>query len=684
MNHFTEFLPYGVQYYRAPTPLPEEWEEDLAELARLGYTHIQLRPQWRWHERIRGQYKWEDLDVLFDLAAKYNLRVVLKPMMETAPDWVFTELNGTRKGFHGKTLDPIAHAAYYVGGWWPCFDNPEVAKATAEFVTALVNRYKEHEALWFYNAWNEPRSRPMGQCTCDHSVRKYRDFLRREYGTIENLNKTFGKAWTSFDTVFPPHSPSDYVELFLWRRWAGESVADQIGIVSEAIYKADPNAKVMCHTGHPSVCQDIACDTCNDMLNIKKVDWYGTSLWINLTPENPVHFNMPFFQLAWMRKVDNEYWCHEFYPNKGPWWRQAKPAFVEQAILMTIAAGCKGFTFWQYKSERFGEESDGYGMRNIDGSETPRSKRCDKIAELMIRLGSDFARSEVLDSPVAVYYDDKNDLLMRIEEMNCPLTGIEEVKEEHYYSYKCALQGAHSYLRRLGYTADYVILGEDMSQYKVVVFSCQEMTDETMAQKLITFVENGGTLLVEYPFACRDNKTWVSPKRPNSGLEVLTGCREYNRVEFSEDAEDEIFFVDHSEKTSGWHVYLDVIAEDAKVIGRWEDGLPAVVERKVGRGHVITSAGNFAMRIKTEPAGDIPYIYKEALKTAGLDAVESSLWSRSRYSDDYEYRFYFNTAEQPESVVVEGELVYASEECEVKESVITLPLYGVVVFKIRR
>ena len=41
-----DFFPYGVQYYRQPTPLPSEWKEDLKNIKDAGYTHIQLRPQW--------------------------------------------------------------------------------------------------------------------------------------------------------------------------------------------------------------------------------------------------------------------------------------------------------------------------------------------------------------------------------------------------------------------------------------------------------------------------------------------------------------------------------------------------------------------------------------------------------------------------------------------------------------
>lgn len=138
-----DFFPYGCQYHRAPTPPREEWEDDLAEIARAGYTHVQFRPQWRCHERRRGEFVWDDLDRLFDLAARNRLRVILKAQLENAPDWVFTELGGTRIGSHNQPLDPIAHAAFYVGGWWPCFDNPRVAEAATELPGNWRNAIKD-------------------------------------------------------------------------------------------------------------------------------------------------------------------------------------------------------------------------------------------------------------------------------------------------------------------------------------------------------------------------------------------------------------------------------------------------------------------------------------------------------------------------------------------------------------
>jgi len=109
------------------------------------------------------------------------LQVSLKPQLETAPDWVFTELGGEKIGFYGIPIRPFALGACYVGGWWPCFDNPHVVSAASGFVTKLVQRYHRHPALWMYDCWNEPMSRPMGQCQCSHSTESYRRWLKQRY-----------------------------------------------------------------------------------------------------------------------------------------------------------------------------------------------------------------------------------------------------------------------------------------------------------------------------------------------------------------------------------------------------------------------------------------------------------------------------------------------------------------------
>ena len=89
----------------------------MEEIKKQGYTHIQFRPQWRWHERIRGEFVWDDLDSLFSLAEKHSLRVILKPILETAPDWVFSKLDGKRIGFHGTPLEPTSENASVIGRW---------------------------------------------------------------------------------------------------------------------------------------------------------------------------------------------------------------------------------------------------------------------------------------------------------------------------------------------------------------------------------------------------------------------------------------------------------------------------------------------------------------------------------------------------------------------------------------
>ena len=178
----TDFV-YGTQYYRAPTPLPEEWENDFKNFSRYGINTIQLRLQWRQHEKRRGEYDFSDSDRLFDLAEKYQIKVIVKFMLENAPDYVFYELNGRRIGLNGIPLTEGAHGAFYIGGWRPCFDNPDVMQSALRFVEKTVTRYRNKQVLLYWNIWNEPRSKPIGDCCCEHSTELYRRYVAEKFGT---------------------------------------------------------------------------------------------------------------------------------------------------------------------------------------------------------------------------------------------------------------------------------------------------------------------------------------------------------------------------------------------------------------------------------------------------------------------------------------------------------------------
>ena len=61
---------YGAQYYRAPTPAREHWAGDLAAIKAKGFNTVKYWVQWRWSERVEGEYVWDDLDELMVLAER--------------------------------------------------------------------------------------------------------------------------------------------------------------------------------------------------------------------------------------------------------------------------------------------------------------------------------------------------------------------------------------------------------------------------------------------------------------------------------------------------------------------------------------------------------------------------------------------------------------------------------------
>lgn len=95
---------YATQYYRAPTPLKNEWGEDIAKPSELSLDAFKIRINWRWNEKSEGNYDFSDVDEFFDIAEKNGKKVIIKFLLECAPQYVFDKYGGTIIGPKGEEI----------------------------------------------------------------------------------------------------------------------------------------------------------------------------------------------------------------------------------------------------------------------------------------------------------------------------------------------------------------------------------------------------------------------------------------------------------------------------------------------------------------------------------------------------------------------------------------------------
>ncbi|MCD6220529.1 beta-galactosidase [Candidatus Calescamantes bacterium] len=663
---------YGTQYYRAPTPMPEEWEMDIPMIKEMGFNIIQLRPQWRWHEKIKGKFYWDDLDKLFDLAEKHGLYIVFKFMLETAPAWLYREYDCERVNLLGTKIIPGAIGAMYVGGWLPCFDHPKVREEANRFIEAAVKRYKDRKNLLLWNAWNEPRSRPIHECCCEESKKSYRRWLKEKFGSIEKLNQFLGKAWGDWEDIDPPGMVSDYAEMYLWRQWAMWSVADRLRWMYEEIRKHDKEHPIITHVGGCSVIQDVAGDSSLDWLNAKQVDFYGSSFPVLPEHNTPSLYHQGIASMIcdWIRSISPYFWINELYPNSYNWKEEVKVEELRRWIWTTVAHGAKGILFWQYRAERLGKESNANGLVNIDGSKNERSEEVERIGKVIGNHASIFRKSRVPQSEVAILYDHHSDLISRIE--NTPPISSSKFNEGVTYPYKFSLHGSYCLFWNNDIPVDWIPSQEieRIRRYRVVYLPIPYIIDKKMAEELTRFVEGGGILISEGSLGLRGENTWVNLSVPPFGLDKLFGCKEAGRLAIKE---PRILSADkYGIKIPATRMMTWLEVKEAEVIGKWENGRAAMTISRYGKGKAIL-VGMYpgAAYIDTRDKILIRFI-RLLLEEAGvkppveLEGVKGRVYTRMLVKEKERLIFLFNYGNQDEEITITSPRINdAKDLCQV-------------------
>jgi beta-galactosidase GanA len=671
----------GTQYYRQPTPTAKEWSEDLKKVKDLGMQLIQLRPQWRWHERIEGKYIWDDIDQLLELAEKRGLDVMFKPMLETAPGFVFKKYNGYRIGLKGEKIWPIAHGAFYPGGWLPCFDNPDVIEGACRFVAEAVRRYKDCKTIKIWHAWNEPRSRPIGECCCEHSLLNYQNWLKAEFKNIDALNDFMGKCWASFDDVDVPRDTSDFAEMQLWRKWAATRVAWRVEQVAKTIRNLD-SRPIVAHVGMPSVMQDVLCDTSDDYLTRKTVDFYGSSFATRRAPK-PIEESLPFLINDWIRSIsgDGYYWINELYPSIGSWYREESSNDVVRWVWASIACGAKGVIFWQYKKERVGLETNDAGIVETDGRDNPTSIALKKAFSVINKNSQLFASAKAPKTNIAIVYDFDSDLINRIEETNHMRDSNLSVNYSTMVNtYKTAMQCVYQLFWKAGIQVDVISSHEleKISDYKFVYLPMFVIVNEKQSRILCDYVKSGGKVFAEGGIAQREQNTMLQTTRPGEGLVELFGAQEVYRV--FEDGEDRKVIMPDKTELISKKMNAAFELKGGKAVAHYENGQIAMVENAYGSGKAIMTGFSPGLAYLLSPDKVWVSLLQSWVKDLCDAAYSDSIFTRILETEKGKIFFLFNKTDKEQSWVSpnKGSELTASMNVE-KGGCVTLQPNGVSV-----
>ena len=217
-------FPYGAVYFRKSNPPEEDWARDHQTAAKVGMNNFRHWFMWSAVEVAPDKFDWRDYDRMMDLAAKTASRSPRGDDHRRAR----VDVRQVPHARYQASDDSIIHSqisgSSAIGGFpGLCLDNEDVRVARGAFPDPLVERYKDPSRDVglgsVERAFVSGRRPPRMLCYCDATQKKFREWLKAKYGTLENLGKAWYRySYASWDNVHPPRSFGGYPESLDWLR----------------------------------------------------------------------------------------------------------------------------------------------------------------------------------------------------------------------------------------------------------------------------------------------------------------------------------------------------------------------------------------------------------------------------------------------------------------------------------
>ncbi len=575
-----------------------DWEKDIKEMKKSGISLIrtaELFCAWDQIETEEGSYHFQWLDEFFDLCNKYEMKILLGTGTASPPYWLHLKYPDINIVSNHKEQYPnnISYS-------WACFDHPEFIKAAKRYITKLVSRYQNHDALYAYQIHNEisfPFMPLHGEGVEIYSYNessciKFRQWLENKYGSIEKLNYAYrwGATHTwhhTFEEIEPPKAMpvawSSVTRWLDWRLFWMENTVSFIKWQNDMIKKLDSKHITTTNIFFLKSQDTFGVLTGLDQFEMAKVvDVIGYDIYPgsgNKTLYKPEFSSMCLdLGRSTAKALNKETWLLETESGPINGWvlgpdRNVNGQDIFRNIFDAIGHGYKlclfqGYREWDFQPIHWG------GLVDLEGKPTPRLHAVNKIGKLLSQMEPVFETGKVEKAKIAMVLCKQNAIILK---------GIQQ--EEFLYK---ALRGAYQFFWSRYHQIDFIsesMLEENvLAQYKMLYMPFFTYITKEMAEKLSIYVKNGGILVGTARMGMLGEYGWYNHKMPCYSLADVFGID-------TRDAESNTtpkITYDRKNYDGFWHKENVIIEKKSvKVLARFSDDMPAVTLNRWGKGKAI-------------------------------------------------------------------------------------------------
>ena len=567
--------PYlGAAYYPEDWPL-EQIDEDIELMKQAGINCIRIAEfAWSTMEPREGEYDFSWLHTAVDKLAEAGIAIIMCTPTATPPAWLSCKHPDILYvSPDGRTIDHGGRRHYD-----PC--SSVYKEYTKRIVTRLAQEFGQDNRIIGWQIDNElfPYSTPSDFTApnTEEARAGFAGFLRKRYGTIDELNKTWctslwSQTYSSFEQV-PYPNPQVWHHPALkttWREFIEQAYIDY----------ADLQAEIL----HQLARQPVG----TNMMSLPGLDHYKTNRKLDVVQFDRYHFGDDLWQVP--------YWLDRIRPIKSrPFWvvetaacwsgSTASGTYSERGFCManswlSIALGGEMNSYWLWRQHWAGQELMHGGVIQSNGRPMHIFGEVKEIARGFTTC-AEFINGTCPDiTGLAIHHSTLAYHMFREQ----PMT----------FGFDYELFLADRIYRPLiqeQWRPDFIHPGMDLSPYKLIISPFLPALDEMgLRNRLLDWIKDGGTWIAGPYTDVRDLHGSKFRHSAYGSLEEWGAV--YAKYQIPSATREFEFKWADGTKSKGSLVFDGLKLRGAEALADYTEypfeGLAAISKRKLGKGQVI-------------------------------------------------------------------------------------------------